>query len=269
MKHTYILHVRSMLLMILLCLPTLGAKAQQEMLIDEANTAYSQTDFEKAIEIYTQIIESEATPTAELYYNLGCAYFKSGDIGRAILNFERTLRLKPGDKDALHNLKIAQSRTLDKIVDTETPFVYKILDSIALSAQISTWMILALLFFLGVCILGILFFFKNGLPLQKRLFFYGAILSLALTLVFNLLAWRASVVIYDETKAIITTEVVTLKSSPDNASENLSIIHNGIKVTWLQELNGYTEVSLPDGTRGWLKSTDIEQILPSNLIQSN
>ncbi|MDO4789696.1 MAG: tetratricopeptide repeat protein [Porphyromonas sp.] len=266
MKQAIISPIRSLLfIVVLLCLPY-GVKAQREATINEANSAYSNADFEKAIELYSDLIDSESAPTAEMYYNLGCAYFKSGDIGRAILNFERTLRLKPGDKDARHNLKIANSRTLDKIVDTETPFFYNLLDKMATSTEGSTWMMLALLFFLGVCFSIILFFFWKGSSLRKRIFFYTAVVSLVFSLIFNLLAWRAASVTYDDSLAIITAEVVTLKSSPDNASENLSIIHSGIKVRQIQDLNGYTEVSLPDGTRGWLKSEDIEQILPSGLL---
>ena len=80
----------------------------------EADSAYINNDYVKAIEIYEALLqEGEA---AELYYNLGNSYYKQGDIAKAILNYERAALLNPNNSDIQANLEIARAKTIDKVV---------------------------------------------------------------------------------------------------------------------------------------------------------
>ena len=78
---------------------------------DAANAAYADGRYEEAAAMYQTLLDEQ--PDATLYYNLGNARFKQGELAQAILNYERALRLKPNYKDAQYNLAFAQSRITD------------------------------------------------------------------------------------------------------------------------------------------------------------
>ena len=79
----------------------------------EADSAYINEEYDKAIVIYESLLQEGES--GEIYYNLGNAYFKQDELGRAILNYERALLLQPGNADVNANLDIARAKTVDKI----------------------------------------------------------------------------------------------------------------------------------------------------------
>ncbi len=79
-----------------------------------ANKLYDEKKYEEAIEQYELLIE-EGNVAADVYYNLGNAYFKNNEIAPSILNYERALKLDPNNEDAAFNLKIANTKTIDKV----------------------------------------------------------------------------------------------------------------------------------------------------------
>ena len=85
-----------------------------DKLWDQANTAYINNDFPTAISLYETILSS-GRQSGKLYYNLANAYFKEQEIGRAILNYNRALRLNPGNEDIRYNLQVAEKMTKDHI----------------------------------------------------------------------------------------------------------------------------------------------------------
>ena len=85
---------------------------------DTGNKAYINGNYTEALEYYTAIL-NEGKYSSKLYYNVGNTYFKLGDMGRAILYYNRALRLTPNSEDVQHNLKIALAHTKDNI--TEIP----------------------------------------------------------------------------------------------------------------------------------------------------
>src|ERR1044072_673873 len=76
------------------------------VVFDSANAAYAAGKYEKAIQLY-QKIEAENTVSAGLYFNLGNAYYKTNNTGKAILYYERAKMLDPDDEDINVNLKLA------------------------------------------------------------------------------------------------------------------------------------------------------------------
>ena len=73
-----------------------------------ADCAYLNQQYDTAIQQYEQVL-SEG-PNSTVYYNLGNAYYQSGDTVMAILNYERALFLDPFNEDAKFNLNICQNR---------------------------------------------------------------------------------------------------------------------------------------------------------------
>lgn len=90
-------------------------------LFAQANANYAEGNYTEAVEQYKEVLAEQ--PSAEVYYNLGNAYFKQGELSQSILAYERALRLKPTMKDAKHNLQFAQTRIVDNIEDTQSFFL--------------------------------------------------------------------------------------------------------------------------------------------------
>lgn len=86
----------------------------QESAFKEAEVAYKQENYNKAIELYEELLKNNGE-SYQIYYNLGNAYYKTNKIAPAILNYERALLLNPGDGDIRFNLEMSRLRTTDKI----------------------------------------------------------------------------------------------------------------------------------------------------------
>jgi len=85
------------------------------MTMQEANKAYTERNFQQAIKDYEALLHQGRS--VALYYNLGNAYYRTDNITQAILNYERALRLSPGNSDIRFNLQLARSKTIDKYAD--------------------------------------------------------------------------------------------------------------------------------------------------------
>ena len=103
----------------------LHATAQTpEQLWESANTAYINENYQEAVKDY-ESIRAQGYESDQLYLNLGNAYFKRGMTGKAIVNYNRALRLSPSDEDVLYNLGIANTYVQDKIDVVPTFFVHR------------------------------------------------------------------------------------------------------------------------------------------------
>ena len=88
----------------------------------EADQAYQENKFADAIAAYETILGTEGE-SADIYYNLGNCYYKTKNIAKAVLNYERALLLNPGDADIRFNLELARSKTVDQITPASEVFI--------------------------------------------------------------------------------------------------------------------------------------------------
>ena len=215
-----------------------------DKLWDQANTAYINNDFPTAISLYETILSS-GRQSGKLYYNLANAYFKEQEIGRAILNYNRALRLNPGNEDIRYNLQVAEKMTKDHI------------DAVLLSS--TTWAVLSLVF-LAAMLGSALFYLLSRRLVRRKIGFYGtatAFLLLVLTLCFAAIDRREAI---DRTSAVVLRDAVAVKSSPDQNSTDLFILHEGTKVEISDRLNGWCEITIADGKKGWMECSTFETI---------
>ena len=85
------------------------------------DAAYAESNFNDAITIYEAVI-AEQGGSLPLYYNLGNAYYRTNQPGKAILNYERALKIDANDEDTKANLEFVQSKIVDKIPQDDVPF---------------------------------------------------------------------------------------------------------------------------------------------------
>ena len=134
-------------------------------ILDDASEAYRKGDYKKSIELYEKVIAdhlAKGDESPEIYYNLGNAYFRDNQIGKAILNYNRALLLSPGDSDIRHNLRFANTRIEDKIVPSNHFFLTDWFNSIQHLFNSNTWGVIAIvLFFLFLGCMGVFLFIRT------------------------------------------------------------------------------------------------------------
>ena len=161
---------------------------------DQANTAYINNDFPTAISLYETILSS-GRQSGKLYYNLANAYFKEQEIGRAILNYNRALRLNPGNEDIRYNLQVAEKMTKDHIDAVPEFFVKTWLSNLRNLLSSTTWAVLSLVF-LAAMLGSALFYLLSRRLVRRKIGFYGtatAFLLLVLTLCFAAIDRREAI----------------------------------------------------------------------------
>lgn len=220
--------------------------------------AYDRKLYSQAIGIYEGVIEKNGA-TASLRYNLGNAYFRSNEIGKAILNYERALRLDPTDEDIKANLEFAQSRTKDEVMEQHDLFFVAWFHAIVNLLSIDAWATIAVIAFI-VALAGLLLFLLVHKNIVRRTGLVLSIAGVAVTFFANIAAWNMYCVVNDNTQAIVMKEEVTIMSAP-GSSTALMKIHEGRKVTITDDsIEEWKEIELEDGTIGWVKKNDIERI---------
>lgn len=240
---------------VITCLLLFSAFTFAQDAFDAANAAYADGRYEEAAAGYEALLAEG--PNATLYYNLGNACFKQGELAQAILNYERALRLEPNHKDAQYNLKFAQSRITDNIVEQDF-FLSAWARAIRNNLRERTWLGLSIgLFLLGM--VGILLFLLGREAWLRKTAFHTAWIALLFSLITGLNA--ASLHQRDtlRNEAIITQGVVNAKSSPDRSGTDLFTVHEGTKVTIRETLGEWCNIRVGNN-EGWIKQQNMERI---------
>ncbi len=226
--------------------------------IAEAEQLYRENNFSAAAEIYENLIRQGWT-SGEILYNLGNAYYKQGELGKAILNYERARRFLGNDPDLELNLKIANLRVPDRIEPLPRLFIIKLFQAVADLFTERTWGMLlsAAEWVLLGCLTGLLFLRRPSLRrLMSSLFFVAAILGLFSAVFFVSEYWSAA----NNVDGIVLVASVEVRSAPEEASTELFTLHEGVKFRVLRQVAGWAEIHLADGKRGWMPASAFEVI---------
>ena len=224
----------------------------------EADSAYARGNYQEAIKGYESLLKQGAS--AEIYYNLGNAYYRTENITRAVLNYERALLLSPGDGDIRFNLQIARSKTIDKIVPESEMFFVTWYRSLVNIMSVDGWGRMALVSLALVIVLFLVYLFSARVWMQKVGFFGGGALLVVFVLS-NIFAWQQSQNLLYRKGAIVVAPSVTVKSTPAQNGTDLFILHEGTKVVITDgSMKDWREIRLADGKKGWLESKKIELI---------
>ena len=224
----------------------------------QAGEAFAAEQWQNALDGYLAI-EQEGLESADLFYNIGNAYFKLEDNAHAILYYERALKLKPSHADAANNLAIARELTLDRI-DAVPEFVllswFRNLRQ-ACAADTWAWITLALALLIGILLL--VFRHGDSLALRRVSFIVACVLFvLAIgTFLFSLQQRRA---VTRQDSAIVTAPVCSVKSSPADGGNTVFVLHEGTKVRLLDSVGDWTKVEIADGRQGWASAATFEII---------
>lgn len=225
---------------------------------EAANQAYEKGNYNFAIEQYEGVL-STGQHAAELYYNLGNAYFKTGNLGKAILNYERTRSLAPRDAQARDNLAIAQARTIDIIQPLPDFFLTRWWRGLQQSLSAGLWSGLSILM-LWLAVGGFsIWLLQTDREQKKRGFLGGMVCLLLFGITFALAAQRNSAQ-QNSKQAIVLAKETALKDAADEDSPDILTLHEGTKVGLVDQIGEWHKVRLPNGEQGWLVEGSFEEI---------
>lgn len=251
--------MKAIIYFILMLIPC-AAVAQVDAVGKEVgDSAYAKGDYQAAIEAYKAILADNSV-SPEIYYNLGNAYYKASEIGKAILNYERALLLDPSDEDIRFNLELAQSKAVDKVDDGFKLFLTEWIEALVNVASMETWAVIAIVTFVVMLIALLLLFFGKSIALRKASM-WCSIIMLIITLFANYAAMSHYSKLTSREMAIIMSPTVTAKSTPDNSGTNLFEVHEGRKVRVSDDsMKEWKEIELENGTVGWVPANALEVI---------
>ena len=237
-------------LIMVLCFSVAGRADEAALQFEQANQVYRNASFEQAVTMYEQILSS-GRESAELYYNLGNAYFKMQNMPGAILNYERALRLAPGDEDARYNLRLANLRVIDKIEPVPELFFVEWWEGLLSMFSAEGWGMAAIAALWCSALAAALMIATRSFIVQRSMLaILAAALALsALTLTSAIQQGHLEDVPHD---AIVFFASVPVKSAPDKQSTDLFVLHEGVKVELLDEVGIWRKIRLADGKVGWL-----------------
>lgn len=223
-----------------------------------ADSAYARQQYQQAIKDYEELLHDGVS--AELYYNLGNAYYRTDNITRAVLNYERALLLAPGDGDIRFNLQMARSKTIDKITPESEMFFVTWYHALVNIMSVDGWARTALVSFALAIVLALAYLFSARIWVRK-VGFFGGLAFIAVFILANLFAYQQRQELVNRTGAIIISSAVPVKSTPSKSGTDLFILHEGTKVEITDgTMRGWKEIRVADGKEGWIETSKIEII---------
>lgn len=218
--------------------------------MDKAAQYYSDADYDRCISEYESILAS-GMESSTLYYNLGNAYFRTGNMPKAILNYERSLKVDPTNQDARHNLEFAKEKIVDMIEVPQPMFISRWWSSVRNVASADVWSYISIALF-SLLVISLLCYIFSKVLWFRKLGFAVAVVSLIFSAVTFTLAYQQNSIQTDNSHAIIFAPTVTIKSTPDVSGTDLFILHEGTKVKILQYVGSWAEIATEDGSIGWI-----------------
>ena len=218
-------------------------------LFEQANIAYKNKKYQVAADLYTKALAS-GKQSGDVFFNLANAYYKLNKIAPAIYNYERAKLMNPADEDINQNLRLANQMKMDKITPVPENILLRLKKKMTHLFSYNTWAYLTIFWaFIGMLVFGIFLFIKK--TNIKRIAFAGMFISLFL-LLFSWYNANYARTLSREKYAIIFSPKTDLLNEPNRSADNIVTLHEGTKVQVLRAEDGWKQVKLPNGKKGWL-----------------
>ena len=242
---------RTYLIALLFCAGSAAsAIAQPDAEFTKAYQEYAQGNFKEAIASYEALVRADQW-NANLFYDLGNAYFRTRDFGRAILNYERALALDNHHPEATANLQIArdESRALElQPTRLERYLQFANINQYSIAAAIAFW--------LGIFgIVALIFARRRSVALVS--------LSVLCLLVCAMAVWAIHT-LDNSSKgralAIVTGNDVQARLATADTANSVLALPAGSEIKILSTRGDWMYAALPNDLRGWIQTKNAEQV---------
>lgn len=239
--------------------------AAAESLALQGDSAYSADNFQLAEKLYTQAMKTGGTSSV-LFYNLGNAYYRQGNLGMALVNYERALKIDPTNHDARVNLEFVKTKITDRQIDSGS-IMSTLWENIVGFFHADTWAWIAVLLF-ALFLAGCCTYLFSSIIMVKKVSFFGGIGVFLLCAIAVIISIAAANRVENNDYAIILSPAVQLSTSPREArtqSEEAFLLHEGTKVEVVDSVSTpgegkWYEVKVGHGDRAWIKASEVERI---------
>ena len=225
-------------------------------LFKEGNSNYKSENFAQAIINYEEILQH--AEHENIYYNLGNAYYRNGDIGNSIWALEKAYILDPRDSDINFNLKYLRSMVRDRIIPPDDLYILSFYRKI-----IEKFTLIDLLAIVGffLFLFSIRFVMHSFSYISKRINSFLTYLLMVIIFMFSWMSFDKYWSISDNSYAVVISTAINVRSAPIMRGENVVFrIHEGTKVEILDTQIGWSEIILLDGKKGWIPSNELREI---------
>jgi len=246
------------LLTILIPLSPVSPETASTRLFNRANQLYEEGKYEEAIAEYERIVDT-GIENGYVYYNLGNAYFKNEQLGRAILSFERAKRLLPRDEDITANLEFVKLLTVDK---TETPqpgWIAQLIIGLHNLFSLLEVTVVVWILYLVLCSAAIALILARSQMIRSAAVHTGGVALVLILLTGSSLFFKIQAAESTQ-RAVVMAQNVDARSGPGDEYTKMFTLHEGTEVKIRQSREGWHLISIPGGTGGWIEAQTVERI---------
>ena len=247
-----------MLLSVLFLCCSMALGQEKETTFENANSAYNAGQFENAVMLYKEILES-GQHSAELYFNLANSYYRLNQVGESIFYFEKAKQLQPTDEDINVNSNFAQNMAIDAVEVLPKSQITKLREkTIGLFSQDGWAFFIILLAWFLVFFWGL--YLWNKVPVIKRTFFIFTLVLGSLLTGSLFIAVIKSSKTADTTYGILFNKKIEVWAEPNSRAEVLFLLHEGTKVKMLDQLQEWRKIRIANGSEGWIKNGRVRSL---------
>lgn len=259
-KQKHMIDVRALLIGgLLLMFSSTGLAATEPA--KQAELAYRAVvagENESAIDVYQSLL-TQGYESADIYFNLGIAYYQAGHLGQAILQHEKALRLAPWDREIRLNLELLRSEQTDGLAPLPPFIVKEVWQQLAARLSPNAWLIVAILL-AWLAAAGFALWLFSKIRQRKRLgFWLGCGLAVLCLLPWGLAQSRQVELARQDRGIVIGPEFPVYVAPGLDADVELTV-HDGLWVRLLDEFEGWYKIELVDGRQGWIQQDALELI---------
>lgn len=226
-----------------------------EKAFHEANAMYATGNYEGAVKNLEWIISSGAS-SGNIYYNLGGAYFKTGKIGEAILNYERSRLLIPRDSDLLSNYEFVRSKMKQKDTSPKKNWIFASLDMAFSYLTYKELLGLVFVIYYIVFALIVLSIFIKGFRRSLR-----PIIIVTVVMLLVCVEPLHQKIVYIRQSGIVTASITDARFEPLSRAETNFPLYEGMKVNILTRRGEWLKIKRPDGKIGWVERSSVKPVI--------
>lgn len=227
-------------------------------LFAKGNKAYNEANYTDAVAHYQQILE-QGVHSAELYYNLGNAYYRLNQVAESIYFFEKAKQLDPKNQDIQINSSFAQNMTIDAIEPLPRSQLAELKIGLFDLFELDRWgqLTVVLLWVFAILFLGYLI--TRNPSLKRKFFFFSVALFFLFLGTFSITYFKDRA--EEQNKyAILFSKQIDTWSEPNLQGDLLFQLHEGTKVQLLDSLSEWQKIRIANGSEGWLKNAALRKL---------
>ena len=250
--------MKKVLLLILLFVVAPLSAQDANALFESGKEHYKADAFQEAIDDWKAVLEKGQHSKA-LYFNLGNAYYKLGEVAPSVYYYEKALQLDPTDKEVQNNLVFAQNLRVDVIEPLPKTVFTRTYDNTIGSLTSNLWAWLSIGFIIAgvLCFLG---YYFSGTTSRKRLLFVGTFVLLGLTLFSFTAAYMTYTDAQNERLAIVFSDSMEVREAPKKTGTIAFELHAGTKLEIIDQDGDWVRIKLSNGKDGWVAATAVKEL---------